>query len=253
MSGQSLGNVGKFAIEDAVEDFLQSFWYKRVNEVTKPLKDKYKGESELDEFMQNFISTLSSGLIIYAFSKTSAFFFDRGIKLSTYLWTYIIAGKMKKKLLEKLKKSKFKGTKAFRTVALVLDTDRTSDRIEVAKMVQENVKSYDNHKFHYQNQYQKESSKVDSLANGVAGYKGSVSTSNMTLFMDLTSRGAWLNTTEHKKIYEMATGTKLKNSGNTSWSVRYEELNKHTQFHKTVNGDIENLTTAINKLVGAKG
>lgn len=76
--------------------------------------------------MNSFIDTLAMGLQMYAYSKLMDFFFERSTKVLTALWTYIVAGAMKKRLLDKLKKSNFKGKKLLYSFSTVLGSDRTS-------------------------------------------------------------------------------------------------------------------------------
>lgn len=246
-------NVALSAFENGVEDGVQSFVYGRIKKITDPFLKKFEGDSEYDQAMQSFIQTLSMGMALYAYTKITKFFFERSIKIGTLLWSYIVAGKVKKRISDKLKASKFKGYKAVKTLSLMLDSDRTSDRIQIAKLIQTNVNQYDSHKFHFQNQYQAKETQIDNTMLPLSNFKQSYDQKSFNKFQDLTRRAAWKNTAEHKNIYELATGFKLSQTGEASWSKLYQELNKYTEFFITSEKDIINLQTAVMKLVSVKG
>ena len=55
------------------------------------------------------------------------------------------------------------------------------------------------------------------------------------------------------KLFEKVTGQKIVSSGAGSWASFYLELNKYTEFAKTVDGEILNLTGALNKAMSRSG
>lgn len=248
-----LVDVGKNAVEDGVEDFISSFLFRRMQDLTKPFLKDFEGDSEFDQAMQNFIQTLSMGLTLYAYTMIMNFFFERGVKITASLWTYIVAGVMKKKILDKIKASKLKGNKAIKALTLIAGTDRTSDRIAVAGLIQNNVNSFDRHKFHYQNQHQKNELKMDNMAKTVSNLKNSTEQGFLTRFTHKTMTGTWLNNTADKRLYEKATGIKLQETGQGSWSSLYLELNKYNEFSKTVDGEVVNLATALKMVLSKSG
>jgi hypothetical protein len=248
-----LTDIGKSAVEDGVEDFISSFLFRRMQALTKPFLKDFEGDSEFDNAMQSFIQTLSMGLTLYAYTMIMNFFFERGVKITVSLWTYIVAGAMKKKLLDKLKASKLKGNKALKVLTLIAGTDRTSDRIAVAGLIQNNVNSFDKHKMHYQNQHQKIEDKMDTFAISSTNLKNSNEKSFLTRFTHKTLTGTWANTTIDKRIYEKATGIKLADSGEGSWSNLHIELNKYNEFAKTVDGEVTNLSTALKMVLSKSG
>jgi len=249
----TVAGIGTNAVQDGVEDFTQTFIYRRMKKLTDPFLKDYESGSEFDDAMQSFIQTLSMGAALYAYTKVTSFFFDRGIKLAGALWTYIIAGAMKKKLLEKFKSKQFRGKKAFKALTLVIGSDRTSDRIEVAKMIKDDVKSFDKHKFHYQNQQQGISNNLDSFAQTGATMKKGFDQGSVELFNHKTFTASWLNNSEDKKLFEKVTGKKLSKAGSGSWSKLHLELNKYTEFHKTVDGEVTNLASLLQKMFARSG
>lgn len=248
-----LVDIGKNAVEDGVEDFISSFLFRRMQLLTKPFLKDFEGDSEFDQAMQSFIMTLSIGLQMYAYSLIMNFFFERGIKLTASMWTYIVAGAMKKRILDKLEKSKFKGKKLLRTVSMVLGADRTSDRIAVAGLIQNNVNSFDNHKFHFQNQHQKNEERMDRMSVSASSLKNANENSFLTRFTHKTLTGTWKNTNTDKRLYEKATGVKLSEVGEGSWSNLYSELNKYNEFSVTVDGEVMNLATALKMVLSKSG
>lgn len=247
-------DIGANAVEDGVEDYFQSYIYRRMQKLTKPFLKDYESDSEFDEAMQSFINTLSFGLALYALTTITTFFFTRGAKLFALMWGYIVAGALKNKVLNKLKNSpKLRGKKMFKKLNMIMGGDRTSDRIEIAKMGQENVKSYDNHKFHYQNQHQGITNSLDNFSSPMTKMKSTFDMKSVELLTHLTLTGKWTSSIEHKKIYEKAMGKKLSQTGQGSWGSLYQELNKFNQFNKTVDGEITNLTTVLTKILSRGG
>lgn len=249
----NLTDIGKNAVEDGVEDFVSSFLYRRMQLLTKPFLKDFEGDSEFDEAMQSFIQTLSMGITIYAHTKIMNFFFERGVKIGVALWTYIVAGTFKKKLLQKLKNSNFKGKKLLRTASTILGADKTSERIQVAQIMRQNVDSFDSHKFHFQNQHLVMESKMDKMASTSATLRNSTEKSILTRFTHKTFTGTWKNTSVDKKLYEKATGVKLAESGDGSWTSLFDKLNKYTEFAKTTDDEIVNLSTSLQMVLSKSG
>ena len=248
-----LTDIGKNAVEDGVEDFVSSFLFRRMRKLTEPFLKDFEGDSEFDEAMQSFIQTLSMGLTLYAYSKIMNFLFERSVKIFGTLWTYIVAGALKKKLVDKMKESKFKGNKAFKTLSLVVGTDRTAERIQVAKMVQSNVNSFDSHKFHFQNQHLKIEDKMDKFSFSASSLKNASENSYTTRFTHKTLTGTWENTSIDKKLYERATGSTLAEIGAGSWANLHIKLNKFNQYSKRVDGEITNLATILQMALSKQG
>lgn len=248
-----IADIGKNAVEDGVEDFISSFLFRRMQALTKPFLKDFEGDSEFDNAMQSFIQTLAMGLQMYAYTFIMNFFFERGVKITTAMWTYIVAGTMKKKLIDKLKASKFKGNKAVKALTLIAGADRTSDRIAVAQVIRNNVDSFDNHKFHYQNQHQAHENRLDKMSMSASSLKNANENSFLTRFTHKTITGTWKNTNIDKRLYEKATGIKLSETGDGSWSSLYVELNKYNDFAKTEADEVMNLATALKMVLSKSG
>lgn len=246
-------DIGKNAVEDGVEDFISSFLFRRMQLLTKPFLKDFEGDDEFNQAMQSFIMTLSMGLQMYAYSLIMNFVFERSAKLVGTMWTYIVAGELKKKLSDKLKASKFKGNKAFKTLSLVMGSDRTSERISVAGLIQNNVNSFDNHKFHFQNQHQAHENRLDNMSRSASSLKNANENSFLTRFTHKTITGTWKNTTTDKRLYEKATGAKLSEVGDGSWTNLYVELNKYNEFAKTEADEVMNLATALKMVLSKSG
>jgi hypothetical protein len=256
----NLSNVLSNAVEDGGEDFLNEIIYGRMRELTKPLLEKFKPKGEEDfveeaylEAMNSFINTLAMGMAMYSLTKIMGFFFERGSKMFTALWIFIVAGTLKNKAFVKLRKSGDKGKKLFKKIDSMLGGDKTLERIEIGKMAQRQVDSYDKHNFHYQNQHQKIKGSIDNLATPATNIKANTTNANLALFTDLTFRGKWQGTNEHKRIYEKATGYKVAETGQGAWSSLHQELNNYTEFHKTANNEVINLATILTKSLAVKG
>jgi len=246
-------HIASNAVEDGVEDFFSAVIYQRMREYSAPFLKDFEGEGAFNEAMQSFINTLAMGTAIYALSKIMTFFFERGMKLLGAMFTYIYAGKIKKALYNRIKNDNSKGRKLFKKVSFLLGADRTKERIEMMKIAQSNVDSFDSHKMHYEKQHTAIEGNMNSFSSPISDFKSQKDMKSVNLFTDLTFRGAWQNTTEHKKIYESATGYKLAETGQGSWSKLYLELNKYTEFHTTANNEVTNLATVLTKVLATKG
>jgi hypothetical protein len=248
-----LTDIGKNAVEDGVEDFVSAFLFRRMRKITEPFLKDFSSDSEFDSAMQSFIQTLSMGVTLYAYTMIMNFFFQRSAKMGLALWTYIVSGVMKRKIAEKLKASKYKGNKAVKALSLVMGADRTSDRIAVAGLIKDNVNSFDSHKLHFQNQHQKADDKLDKMSFSASNLKNSMEKSILTRFTHKTFTGTWKNNTTDRKLYEKATGVVLAETGDGSWTSLYSQLNKYTEFAKTTNGEIINLSTSLQMVLSKSG
>ena len=119
--------------------------------------------------------------------------------------------------------------------------------------MRDNVNSFDAHKFHFQNQQQKAEDRMDKMANNATNLKQANEQSYLTRFSHKTLTGTWENNTIDKKLYEKATGAKLSETGTASWANLYVELNKYTQFAKTVDNEITNLATSLQMVLAKSG
>ncbi len=249
---QKLTDITKNSVEDGVEDFVSSFLFRRMRKLTEPFLKDFDSDSEFDQAMQSFITTLSMGLTLYAYMKIMKIITKMGARF-VGLWSYIVAGKIKKALSDKLSNSKTKGKKAFKLLSVVLGADRTAERIEISKMVNQNLNKLDDDIKHYENQYLNVESNINGLGSMTTGLKGSSTHDNLMRYTYKSRTGTWLNTNEDKKLFEKVTGQKIVSSGAGSWASFYLELNKYTEFAKTVDGEILNLTGALNKAMSRSG
>ena len=248
-----LADIGKNAIEDGAEDFISAYIYRRSQKLVTHFTKDFESGSEFDDAIQSTISTLIQGGAVYLYTGLTNLILVRGAKITMAFWTYIVAGAMKKKILDKLKASKLKGNKAIKALSLITGADRTSDRIAVTQLIQSNIDSYDKHKFHIQNTYSKNESKIDNFSNSMTNLKNTADNSILIRFNQKTSMGSWENTALDKRLYEKAIGVKLSDTGALSWSVMYLKLNKFTEFYKTLDGDVTNLSTSLQMNLSRSG
>jgi hypothetical protein len=248
----AVGNIVSNSIEDSSQDFLQSYVNNRVQSLTKPLLDKYNSGSPFDDAMQTLISGLVMGGTMLFYQKAS-YIIERSLSLVGISWLYITSGGLKKKLADKLKASKFKGNKAFKVLGLVSGTDRTAERIEVVKLANQNISSFDAYKFHNENLHQRASHNLDNFSQSAVNIKANDMTSSLALFNQKTRMGKWELTNVDKKLYIKVTGATLAEQGETSWSNMYKELNKFTDFYMNVDKEVVNLTQAIGKITARAG
>lgn len=248
----NLADITKNSIEDGADDFVSAVIYRRMRILTEPFLKNFQSDSEFDEAMQSFIQTLSMGLTLYIYLKVMKVLGFLG-KQMLVLWSYIVAGNFKKALAEKIKQSKFKGNKAFKVLGLVAGTDRTSERIEVAKLIKSNIDTIDNHSMHFQNQYMAYEDKIDNFSISASNIKSSNEQSYLLRYTHKTLTGTWENTNIDRKLFERATGKAVAEQGLGSWASLYSELNKYTEFAKTVEGEITNNAKSIQMMLSRSG
>ena len=98
---------------------MSAFLFRRMEKLTKPFLKDFDSGSEFDEAMQSFIQTLAMGLQMYAYTMVMNFLFERGVKIGGALWTYIVAGALKKKIVDKIKDSSFNSWNAVPLILIV--------------------------------------------------------------------------------------------------------------------------------------
>ncbi|RLA83619.1 MAG: hypothetical protein DRG78_03795 [Epsilonproteobacteria bacterium] len=255
-----LNNLGASAFENGIEDMVSDILYQRMRFIVQPMMDMFKSndgdnieQTAFNDGMQSFFMTLSMGFTIYAMQKVTSGVLVRGGKIMLFLWGYIGIGKLKSIIQNRIKGMGLFGKPLMAITGVVLGADRTSDRIQISQMAQKEVENFDKHSFHYQQQSQSVDKTLSDFTSATSERKAKKQNKDYAIFMDLSKRGEWKNTSEHRQIYQNATGHTLASTGQGSWSNLYQELNKYTEVHKTVDGNIVNLASALSKVMSNKG
>lgn len=248
-----IADISKNAIEDGAEEFISAYVYRRSEKLAQHFTKDFDSGSEFDDAAETAVRTLIQGGATYIYTGLMNIILDRGLKISGALWSYIVAGAMKKRILEKIKQSKLKGNKAVKALTMVLGSDRTSERIQVAQLIQSNVDSIDSHRFNLQKTHVKTHSNLDNFAGSMTNLRNSAENSILVRFNQKTATGTWENNSVDKKLYEKATGIKIGEAGDGNWSNLYLKLNKYTDYYKSLDGEITNLATVLQKMLIRSG
>ncbi len=248
---QSLGNILGNSVEDGIDDFVSSFLFRKMREYTEPVKKDFESDSDFDGAVQNFITTLSMGLTLYAYMHIMEYIRKAGTRF-TMLWAYIVAGKMKEKI-KKLKPTSKIGKKGLRLATAVIGADKTGERIQVAKIINDNLNHIDNKIYQDKNIRMNMENRLLDMGGKASQIKGVSSQENFNLYLHKTKTSTWLNTNADKKLFERVTGEKITDSSAESWSKLVEKLNQYSEFAKNSEGQIFNLTEALLKVVNRSG
>lgn len=243
---QSLTNVLGNGLEDATDDLISNFLFSQM----KNFNDKtiIKGENlgYKEEFFNTLVTTTSMGLTLWSYNLISNNIQKLMVRSAIY-WTYISTGKLKKKIAD-LKTKNIKGKKALNMLGAVIGTDKTGERIQVTKIINDNLISLDNQI--HKNKMEKLSieNKFLELGKTSAQIKGVSSQENFNLYLHKLKSSTWKNTNQDKKLFERITGENISTGTGTSWADLVKELNNFSEYAKDIDGNIFNLTEAILKI-----
>lgn len=241
----SIKNVLANGLEDTTDDFISTLLFSEMRKITIPLLKT--GDLDLiDEARNNLIQSLSMGLTMYAYINISQYIQKMATR-SAILWGYIVSGKLKKKIAD-LKTKNIKGKKALNMLGAVLGTDKTGERIQVTKIVNDNLLHIDKQINNDKNNRLAIENKMISIGATSSQIKGISTQENFNLFLHKTKTSTWKNTNQDKKLFEKITGETITISSATSWADLVSILNNYSEFAKDTEGRIFNLTEAILKV-----
>ena len=243
----TVGSATYNAFEDTADDFVSSYLFTEMKKITTPLLKVGDDLSLKDEAINNFITQLSYGLTITAYTRIMTYI-EKMAERSAIIWGYIVTGKLKKKISE-LKTKNIKGKKALNILGAVIGTDKTAERIEVAKIINQNLNTIDR-----QIQYDKTNklsleNKMISLGSTTSQIKGVSSQENFNLYLHKTKTSSWKNTNLDKRLFEKVTGQNFGTTAGSSWGDMVDTLNNYSEFAKNAEGQVFNLTEAILKIL----
>lgn len=243
---QSLKNVFGNSFEDTTDDFISTILFSQMRKISEPLIKKGDDLTIIDEARNNLVTSLSMGLTMWAYFNISQTI-QRMIARSVMMWAYISTGKLKKKLNE-LKTKNIKGKKALNLLGTVIGTDKTAERIEVAKIINDNLTHIDTQINNDKKNKLAIENKLISLGATSSQIKGISSQENFNLYLYKTKSSTWKNTNADKKLFEKITGETVSIGTATTWADIVKELNNFSEFAKDLDGNIFNLTEAILKV-----
>lgn len=244
---QSLQNVFTNSVEDTTDDFISTLLFSEMREMSKPFLNTGGDLTLLQEAKNNFITQISMGLTLWAYSNIMSYL-EKIIVRTGIMWGYIVTGKLKTKI-NQLKSKNIKGKKALNMLGAVIGTDKTHERIEVAKLANSQITQIDKRMEKFKSEKQMIDNKFISMGATSAQIKGVSSQENFNLYLHKTKTSTWQKTATDKKLFEKITGEKITTTSTISWSDLVDNLNQFTEFAKDSENKIYNLTEAILKVI----
>lgn len=247
----SLTNVFSNSLEDTTDDFISTLLFQEMRNLTKPYLNTGGDLSLLDEAKNNLITQLSFGLTLWAYMNIMKYITKVASRLALS-WGYIVTGKLQKVAIDKYRKLKgksIKGKKALNLLGSVIGTDKTLERIEVVKIVNNQINQIEKELQNHKTNKMALENKLSSYGLSASQIKGVSSQENFNLYLHKTKTSTWKNTAQDKKLFEKVTGEKITTSSTLQWSALYEQLNNYSEFAKDSEDKIFNLTEAILKIV----
>ena len=244
---QSIPSILGNSLEDTTDDFISTLYFSEMREYSKPFINNNSDLTLIQEAKNNFIIQTAMGLTLWGYRLTMQFI-EKMLERVGYYWTYIVTGKLKRKI-EELKKRNIKGKKALNLLSAVIGSDKTLERIEVIKLANTNLNHIDREMQNHKNNKFSIENKMASYGATTAQIKGISSQENFNLYMHKTKTSTWKKTATDKKLFERITGEKISNSSVTTWNDLVDELNQYSEFARDSENKIFNLTEAILKIV----
>lgn len=248
---QSITNVFSNSFEDTIDDFVSTFLFSEMRTYSKPYLNNDGDLTLIDEAKNNFITQLTFGLTLWAYMHIMKYI-EKIIVRTGLIWSYIVAGKVQKKVVDRLnnlKNKNIKGKRAIRFLGAIVGSDKTLERIEVAKIANQNINQIDRQMQNDKINKLAIEQKMATLGATSSQIKGVSSQENFNLYLHKTKTSTWNNTAQDKKLFEKVTGEKITTSSKLQWSALYEQLNNYSEFAKDSEDKIFNLTEAILKIV----
>lgn len=247
---QSITNVFSNSFEDTIDDFVSSYLFSEMRTVSQPLIETGDNLTLLDEAKNNFITQTFFGLTLWGYMHVMRLI-EKIIIRTGLTWSYIVSGKVQKVVVDRLNKIKsknIKGKKAIKYLSAIVGSDKTLERIEIAKIVNTNINQIDKQMQGDKTNKLFIEQKMATLGASVSQIKGISSQENFNLYLHKTKTSTWTNTTKDKKLFEKVTGQLIADF-KVTWSDMVETINNYSEFAKDVEGRIFNLTEAILKIV----
>lgn len=220
------------SIDDLFDDYTTTVLFKETKTFFEPLRKSYEGDnqSDWDNAVSSAINTLQMGISMYAVGWINSVMLPALYKRASIAFSYIVAGKLVKKL-----KSLNLGGKTMRKGMNVLS--------DVMEHRQKNTEIALNMMQHQDTVMMKKMEIANHTKRSFDGtVLGSVSDNQITsidLMTNKTKTGTWSSSHEDRKLYERATGTKLKKG--FPWSKLYKKLNSFSEFAQNAEDHVINL------------
>ena len=227
----SLSMLGENVTEDLWDEFISC---SVNNTISSAFGKKKQDESCQDEALQSAISTLEISLRMYAIQSLTKIFYDRFITLAGALYVYISGGSLLGKIKSKVSSKGLVGKSVGKLIGSVVD-----NRTQKAKIAMNFVKEHEQALQESKKSYQKDR---EYLTTTVTSAKGDTDNKNLNLFTIKTKTGTWSKSSKDRKVYEKATGYKLK--AGESWSKLSQQLNQFQEFATDTENKIVNLAQA---------
>lgn len=239
MANNALDLAGN-SYEDFIDEFSSNLIYKSTKKYFAPLLKRYQnGEevSEMDEAfneaMQSAITTLQFGISMSATLMVNKYFYEKVIRVGTFLWGYILYGQVlaNKKLKNWMKGKKITGKAGLKVFSVAKNFTGGDERGRIAQIANDMTNQHSGNFVEQQ--------KVDLMQKKrFEQPTKDLNQKYLELFTYKTKTGTWKNSAGDKRIFKKATGSELKQG--RSYSKIFDELNGFKEFASTSEGEIVN-------------
>ncbi|MDY0327556.1 MAG: hypothetical protein RBR07_04830 [Arcobacteraceae bacterium] len=259
MSSTNLKYVPQNATEDFLDEISTCVVYKYANETLKPIEQQLQDDDKCHyEALSSALSTFKFGVMNAVIMMITEYTLKKMGVGAVMIWSYLKGGralsKAKDFVTSKLShKSKGRAVGRMLNNVTSIANGTQEERIALAKMANDNLNNLmTNVHQEKQTQTSYEGIKRDSFHSlldlgtkkGREGFQ-----KNNQAFLFKMQTGTWITTSDDKKLFEKATGVKVQETGQSSWSNLVQTLNKYAPVAKDYNDNLVNLAqTNLNLL-----
>ena len=224
---QTLAMVGENSTEDLFDEAVSCF----VNDsIGSAFGRKSIDEDCGSEAITSALTTLEFGIKMYVIQWLTRNFYVRFVKLAGALFTYNVGGSMLNKLKTKVAGKGLVGKSVGKLLGMA--TASKEKRSELAlTLVSEHERSINQG----MNQYQQNRKHLTST---ILHQKKENDSKGIELFRVKTRTGTWTKSSKDRKVYEKATGYKLKPG--ESWSKLSASLNNFQEYAISLEDEVIN-------------
>lgn len=261
MSSTNLKYVPQNTTEDFLDELSTCVVYKYANETLKPIEQQLQDDDKCHyEALSSALSTFKFGVMNAVIMMITEYTLKKMGVGAVMIWSYLKGGRVLSKAKDfvtaKLsRKSKGRAVGRMLNNVTSIANGTQEERIALAKMANDNLNNLmSNVHQEKQTQTMYEGVKRDSFHSllDLGSKKGRTAyqTSNQA-FMFKMQTGTWINTTDDKKLFEKATGVKVQETGQSSWSNLVQTLNKYAPVAKDINDNLVNLAQVQSNILTA--
>ena len=230
-----VSNVFSNSAEDFVDEFATTVVMRNAKKVFDPLKKDFEGsDSAFDEALLSAVTTLQMGISMLAINYVTATVLPQLSKRAVIFFAYIVGGKVIKGLASKIKNVSGTAKLFGKLTGNLLGT--IEQRQERAKIANDFINNAD--RIHMEHMKISNDTRL-SMESTYMKSNASFANKSLALYTEKTKMGSWTKSSADKKIYERATGQKLK--AGVSWAKLSVKLNEFSEFARSAEDEVISL------------